>query len=197
MTEQQGWQQPQYPYPQQAPPPPKRSRTNLFVVLGLVLVLAVGGVIAVVVSTSGSDTPHRKAGPQASAADTKLATARDAALAAGTKAAETLTTLGADTADKDFDRWESVATGDLLTEIKNTRASATKSARDSGTSATSTVLGAALAELDVDNGTARLLVATEQEVTTKDADPTKKRTRLSLSLVSTDDGWKANAINTV
>lgn len=195
MTEQQGRQRSQPQYPPQ--PPPKRSRTNLFVVIGLVLLLAVGGVVAVVVSAGDADTPHRKPGPQASSADTKLATARDAALADGAKAAETLTTLGADTIDADLDRWESVATGDLLTEIKSTRAAAAKAARDAGTTATSTVLSAALAELDVKSGTARLLVATEQDVTTKGGEPTKKRTRLSLSLVRTDDGWKAAAITTV
>jgi Mce-associated membrane protein len=181
---------------QPQPPQQKKNRTNLFAVLGLVLVLVIGGVAAIIVANSGEDTPPRAAAPEAPSADTKVIEARDEAFADGVAAAEVLSTLSADDAEADLDRWESVATGALLTDIQTSRAAAVQRVRETGSSAKGTVLSAALAELDADRGTAKLLAATRQDVTTGGS-TSEKRTRAVLSLVRTDDGWKVEAINNV
>lgn len=175
-------------------PQQKKSRTNLIVAVSLAAAIAVVGAIAIVVSTSRDDQPAAKP-PAASSADTKRAAERDAVLAAATDAAEILTTLDAASIEDDLDRWESVATGALLDELKNGRASAAQKLRESGTKTVGTVLSAAVAELD---GTkARVLLATSTKVTTANAEPTTKRNRLAMSLEKTPDGWQAAAINTV
>lgn len=193
MTEQRD-RQPQPP-PPPPPPPPRKNRTNLFAVLGIALVLALGGVAAVVVANSREDTPPPRADRQVPSAEQKVVEARDEAYADGVEATEVLTTLSAADAEADLDRWESVATGELLAEIRDNRPSAVQRVEEAGTSAKGTVLSAALAELDAGKGTARMLVATRQDVTTG-GETTVKRTRAVLSLVRTDDGWKVEAMRT-
>lgn len=201
MTDQPGWQpQPQQPptypgYPAyQPPPPPRRNRTVLFVVLGLVALLVAAGVVAVVLAT-GSEDGTPKAVPAtsgASAADVELAAERDAVLDAGTEAAEVLSTLDFENVEEGLDRWESVATGDLLDQITSSRAQAVQQVQEARTKSVGTVRSAAVAELDADRGTARLLLAVTAEVTVAGGEPTYRQTRVSMTMTRTEDGWKAD-----
>jgi Mce-associated membrane protein len=176
--------------------PPPKSRTNLFAVLAIALVLVAGGVVAIIVSTSGDDDTAGQSTPTASGPQATAAAERDAAIADGTKAAEVFTTIDYTTVEKDLDRWESVSTGDLLTEVRNDRAQSAEAIENAKSQTKGTVRDAALAEFDPAKGTARLLAAIKVDVTTGGQHSTKNQ-RQSLTLEKTKDGWKASAITTV
>jgi len=169
---------------------PRRNRTNLFATLGLVAILVVAGVIAIVVR-SGGDTPPAPT-DRSPTAEERTATERDDAIHAGWEAAEILSSLDSATVEADLDRWESVATGRLLDQIRSARAAAVQKAQETPTKAVGTVLAAAAAEFDAKAGTARLLVVTSVEVSAQSGEPTKKQLRLSMTLTKTADGWKAD-----
>jgi Mce-associated membrane protein len=173
------------------------NRTNLFAVLGILAVLVAGGVTAIVVNANrDSDTATQQQQTTTANADTRAAAERDAAIKAGTEIAATLTTLDYKTVDQDLDRWESLATGDLLTQLKSNRTQSAQAVTDAQTTSKGTVLSAALAELDRDKGTARMLAAVSVDVTAG-GEPSTKRQRLSVTLTRTPNGWKASAIDTV
>jgi Mce-associated membrane protein len=180
--------------------PPKKSRTNLFAVLGIAAVLVVAGVVAIVVTTGRDDGTPTRGKPTASAADTRLAAQRDAAVADGTRIAAVFTTLDYETVDSDLDRWESSATGALLDQLKSGREQSANAVTQARSKSKGTVLSAALAEFDPDKGTARLLAAVDVEIAVDVAaggQPSRKRQRLSVALERTADGWKASALTTV
>jgi Mce-associated membrane protein len=174
---------------------PRKNRTNLFAVLGIAAVLVAAGVIAIVVTACRDDSPTQ-AKPTASAADTRLAAQRDAAVADGTKVAAAFTTLDYETVDADLDRWESFATGVLLDQLKSGREQSADAVTQARSKSKGSVLSAALAEFDADKGTARLLAAVDVEVDAG-GQPSRKRQRLSVTLEKTADGWKASALTTV
>lgn len=176
--------------------PPKKSRTNLVAGLAIAALLVVGAVVAIVVTSSGDDSTAAVPGPAAAdAAETRAAAARDAALADGCTAVEVFNTLDYRTADEDLDRWESMATGDLLTELRENHDRSRTRIEQARSATTATVLDAALAEFDEAAGTARLLAAVSVKVTVDGQAPTEKRTRVTVSLERDGDGWKASALS--
>ena len=179
-------------------PAPRRSRANLFAILGIAALLVVGGVLAVVVVTSrDSETADPAPTTTAGAADTRLAAERDAALADGEEAVEVFNTLDHRQVEADLDRWESVATGDLLAQMRDKREQYVAQVTNARSTSTGNVLDAGLTELDERAGTARLIAAVSVEVTIEGRQPTTKRTRVTADLERTDDGWKVSQISTL
>jgi Mce-associated membrane protein len=161
------------------------------IVVGVVLVT--GGVVAVV--ASGEDKVAGRPTAQSSP-DTGPTAERDAALGGGSEVARVLNTLDYTSAEEDYNRWEAVSTGDMLTELRSSRDQFIQSIAQAQTKTVATVLSAALAEFDAKNGTARLLAAVNI-VVTKDGQQSPKRTRITVSLKKTPDGWKASSVATV
>jgi Mce-associated membrane protein len=181
--------------------PPQRNRANLFAVLGIALVLVVGAVVAIVLTTgdgNGDDTGGRSAAPAstAPAAEVKLASERDAAVKAGSEIVAALNTLDYRDVEAGLDRWESLSTGALLDDVRASRQRAADQVTQTRSVTQGHVLDAALSELDAGAGTARLLAALriDQEI---DGQKTEKRTRIQLDLARTPQGWKAAAITVV
>jgi Mce-associated membrane protein len=179
-------------------PPPRKSRANLFAIIGIAAVLVVGGVVAIVVVSSGDSGADRSAPPTtANAADTRVAEERDAALADGETAVEVFNTLDFRQVEADLDRWESVATGELLTEVRDNRERYVTEITDARSASTGTVLDVGLTELDERAGTARLIAAVSVEVTVEGQQQAKKRTRVTADLERTGDGWKISGLSTL
>lgn len=175
------------------PPPRKMNRATLIAVVVIAAMLVAGAVVAIVVTTSGVD--RKAAASSANAPDARAAAARDDALADGTAAVESLMTLDYRTVEEDLDRWESMATGELLTELKGGRDQTTTQIRQAKSKSTATALDAALAEFDERAGTARMIAAFSVEVTIEGQAPPEKRNRMVASLERTDDGWKISSLN--
>ena len=172
---------------------------NLTAVLVIAGLLLAGGATAIIVLTSGDSDTSASAQPETRTTegpDAGLAATRDAAVEDGAQAARILNTLDHTSVEKDLDRWESVATGELLTQLKDNRRTAIDQIRAAKSKSVGTVLSAALVEFDPDAGTARMLAAMSIAVDT-DGTETVKRTRLSVTLAKTADGWKATAVTTV
>lgn len=168
------------------------KRSTLVIVLSIVALVLAGGVVAVVLATSGVDKtaePSRKADP-----DAGLAAARDAAIEAGAEAAKTLNTLDYTNLEEGLDRWEAVTTGDLHEELVSRRAAGGTELADARTRTEATVRTAALAEFDAREGTARLLVALDVDIRPENGEARTSQLRLSLTLAETADGWKASGI---
>lgn len=168
----------------------------MFAVLGLVAILVVAGVIAIVVTANRDDAPAKEK-PAAASGDSKLAAERDAAIKAGSTVAATFNTLDHTDAEADLARWEALATGDLLTELRGNHDQFVQQVTAARTTSVGKVLAAGLAELDTTNGTARLLVAVSTEVTTAGGEPTKKQLRMSITLKKTKNSWLANAVTQI
>lgn len=182
-------------------PQPPRNRANLLAVLGIVAVLVVGAVVAIVVATSGGekDDNHLNDQPGTAAADpaeARTAAARDDALADGRTAVEVFNTLDYRDVDAGLDRWEAVATGDLLTELKDRRKASAAIIRQQKTTTTAEVLDAGLAEFDEADGTAKLLAAVSVDVVRDGEEPVNKRTRLTATLERDGDDWKVSELST-
>jgi Mce-associated membrane protein len=177
---------------------PRKSRANLFAIIGIAAVLVVGGVVAiVVVSARDSETAEQAPTTTAASADTRVAEERDAALADGGAAVEVFNTLDFRQVEADLDRWESVATGELLTDLRDNRERYVTEVAEARSAATGTVLDAGLTELDERAGTARLIAAVSVEVTVEGQQPTTKQTRATADLERTDDGWKISRLSTL
>jgi Mce-associated membrane protein len=177
------------------PQPRKKNRTNLVAVLVIAFVLVAGGVVAIIVTTSGDG--DSSAGTSTSTQDNpdaKPAAERDSAVRDGTTIADTFSTVDYTSADQDLRSWESYATGDLLTELKANHDQSVTAIEHAKSKSDGEVLSAALAEFDQDKGTARLLAAVKVDVTVQGQESSTKRQRMSVTLKKTDDGWKASAI---
>ena len=179
--------------------PAPRNRANLYAVLGIVALLVVGAVVAIVVTSSGDDRETGAPTPTstANAAEVRTAAARDAALDDGRAAAVVLNTLDHRSVDDGLDRWESVATGDLLAELARNRDRNASAIRQARSTTSADVLDAALSEFDEDEGTATLIAAVSVDVTIAGEAPQNKRTRLELALERDGDDWKVSALSTV
>jgi Mce-associated membrane protein len=129
----------------------------------------------------------------ASDPDVQLAGTRDVVLDAGSRALVELSTIAAADADAGLDRWERAATGPLLDQLREQREQTLAAVRAAGTTRSARLLRAAVTEVDVARGTARVIAALE--VTENAAAPS--RTRLDGQLVDTPDGWKVAAVEAV
>ncbi|CAM2897176.1 hypothetical protein SAXI111661_07190 [Saccharomonospora xinjiangensis] len=127
------------------------------------------------------------------------ARARDEALGQGRERVAELTTMDHDDREAGMRRWLSATTGALHAELERADP-ATPADGERGSapvSATGTVLHAALSEFDADRGRATLLASVEITSTREGAEPTYTRNRYRVRLRHTDEGWKAEAFETI
>jgi len=125
------------------------------------------------------------------------AQARDDALAAGRAHVTRLTTLDSADVDAGIERWLDVSTGALRDELAATDAKTRDSLRDGGSVSTGRVLDAAVSELDVRAGTAKMLVSVEIATTKSGSEPVTRRNRFVAGLARTDHGWLLSALDQV
>jgi len=123
--------------------------------------------------------------------DLALAAARDTVLLDAQQAA---INLDFNAVDAGLDLWEQTSTGPLLEEFRSNRAEYAKVVTESRRVTKASVTDAAVAELDVRAGTARVLVGLDVQVRPEGQDPVVTRQRLQLEMTRTDDGWKASRL---
>lgn len=135
-----------------------------------------------------------------------MATSSDDAVAARTRdvvrqdaenAAAVLNTLSPETAEDGLTRWEEVATGPLLAELRRSRAAFVETIRQAQRSTQARPLHSAVATLDVAGGTAAVLVSTDIVTTPAIGEPVTNRQRLEVIMTRTDDGWKASGVRVI
>jgi Mce-associated membrane protein len=129
-------------------------------------------------------------------ADVQLAHTREVVLEAGSRALVDLNTIAPTDAEAGLDRWERGATGPLLEDLQEKREQNLAAVRDAGTSTSARLLQAAVTEVDVERGTARVIAALEV-TETAGGQPAPKRTRLDADLERTPQGWKVAAVEVV
>ncbi|RBM24391.1 hypothetical protein DI005_00460 [Prauserella sp. PE36] len=122
---------------------------------------------------------------------------REEVLRAGREHVAQVTTLDYHDVDAGIDRWLAVSTGPLRDELAATGEQTRQTLRQGRTVATGEVLDAAVAELDVDGGTARMLVSVEITSAREGTEPATTRNRFSAQLRRTDGGWKLSALDQV
>jgi Mce-associated membrane protein len=125
------------------------------------------------------------------------ATTRDEALGAGREHIARLTSLDHNDIDGGIQQWLQVSTGSLHEELAGTDEQTKAKLRQAATVSNGRVLDAAISELDVRAGTARMLASVEITVTKLGAEPATKRNRFVAQLARTDAGWKLSAIDQV
>lgn len=126
--------------------------------------------------------------------DLELATTRDTVLLAAQQAAINLNSLDFAAVDAGLDLWEQTSTGPLLEEFRSNRAEYGRVVADSRRASEASVTDAAVAELDIRAGTARVIVGLDVLVRPEGQDPIVTRQRLQLEMTRTEEGWKASRL---
>jgi Mce-associated membrane protein len=121
----------------------------------------------------------------------ELAQARDAVLVDARQAAININSLDSGNVDAGLDLWEQSSTGTMLEEFRANREEYGRLVAESGRTTSATVPDAAVAELDLRAGTARVLVGVDVEVTVAGQEPQLVRQRLQMEMTRTGEGWKA------
>ncbi len=119
-----------------------------------------------------------------------LSMVRDAALQDAQQDAINLNTLDHRRVQAGLQLWEQSATGAALEEFQKNRAAYVQTVTDSKTTSTARVGDAAVADLDDQAGTARVLVGVDVTYTPEQRAPSCVRQRLQLDMKRTPDGWK-------
>jgi Mce-associated membrane protein len=125
------------------------------------------------------------------------ATTRDEVLAAGRTQVATLTTLDYHDVDGGIDKWLAVSTGGLRDELSATDAKTREALTDGATVSTGRVLDAAVSELNLRAGSAKLLVSVEISSAKAGTPTSSKRDRFVAAMSRLDDGWKLSALDRV
>lgn len=172
--------------PPATPSAPARPRPAVTLVRALAVLMAVAAVVAAFFGVRwalafGDD-------------GLELSGQRDAVLLDAQQAAINLNSLDFTHVDAGLDLWEQTSTGPLLDEFRANRAEYSKVVTDSKRITTATVADAAVAELDVRAGTARVLIGVDVKVVPQGQDPVVTRQRLQLEMTRTDAGWKASRL---
>jgi Mce-associated membrane protein len=124
----------------------------------------------------------------------ELAAEREAVLVDARQAAINLNSLDYHNVQAGLDLWEQTSTGPLLDEFRANRAEYEQVVTEARRVTVATVQDAAVAELDVRAGIARVLVGLDVEVRPEGQDPVVTRQRLQLEMTRTDDGWRASRV---
>lgn len=127
--------------------------------------------------------------------DLALAGARDAVLADARQAAMNLNTLNPVDVQGGLDLWEQSSTGAVLEEFRRNRETYAAFVVEAKRSTEASVVDAAVAELDVRAGLARVLIGVDVIVRPEGQEPVLSRQRLQLEMARTPDGtWKVSRI---
>jgi len=126
------------------------------------------------------------------AADDSLARGRerDAVLAAAGPALVTLNTIDYRTAAADVDRWITATTGQYGKDLTGDRQLQIDRAASARTVSTASLVQAAVTEIDVPHGTARLLAVLDVRVSTGGNADAPRLNRLTVDVSHSPDGWK-------
>lgn len=127
--------------------------------------------------------------------DDSLARARerDAILATVGPELVTLNTIDYRTGGADVDRWIAAAAGQYGSDLAGDRQLQIDRATSTRTVSTATLVEAAVTELDVGAGTARLLAVLDVRIATAGGAPASKQNRLTVDARLTD-GWKVSGV---
>jgi Mce-associated membrane protein len=124
----------------------------------------------------------------------ELAAQRETVQLDARQAAINLNTLDYRNVAAGLDMWEQTSTGTLLEEFRANRAEYEQVVTEARRVTVATVQDAAVAELDVRSGIARVLVGVDVEVRPEGQDPVVTRQRLQLEMTRTDQGWRASRV---
>ncbi len=168
----------------EADPAPRRSPIRLLTVLVAVaaVVALVAGILWAVTMNDGSR---------------ELAQARDVVLVDARQAAINLNSLDFENVEAGLDLWEQSSTAGLLEEFRSNRAEYAQLVTESRRTTEASVPDAAVAELDLRAGIARVIVGVDVQVTAQDSEPSLFRQRLQMEMTRTEAGWKASRADIV
>lgn len=213
MTEQTPQEPPPAPLPTEqrtvALPPPRRRGPALLTLAaaGAVVVAAVLVAWAVVAwafaNQDRSDANDAKARASAELARLHsdeallLARARAEASRDGRHAIALLNTIDYRAPGDALDAWESVTTGPLLEELRQSRQSNEDAVERSGTVTTAEVVRIAVTELAERDGTATVIAAVRLNTTANGRAQQVKYNRIEGTLDRTQDGWKLSELTVV
>lgn len=119
---------------------------------------------------------------------------RDAILAAAGPELVTLNTIDYRSAGADVDRWMAATTGQYGKDLSGDREVQIDRAMATKTVSTASLVQAAVTEVDVEAGKARLLAVLDVRVSTAGAASAQKLNRLTVDVARTDDGWKVGGV---
>ncbi|WP_410642869.1 hypothetical protein [Amycolatopsis sp. lyj-346] len=119
---------------------------------------------------------------------------RDAILAAAGPALVTLNTIDYRTAAADVDRWMAATTGQYGKDLSGDRQLQIDRAAAARTVSSAALVQAAVTEIDVPRGTARLLAVLDVRVSTAGAPAAPRLNRLTVDVSRSPDGWKIAAV---
>ncbi len=169
------------PEPDAAPRRDPARLLTILVAVAAVVALALGVLWAFTVNDDSLD----------------LAQSRDVVLVDARQAAINLNTLDSADVEPGLDLWEQSSTGGLLEEFRANRAEYAGLVTESGRSTAASVTDAAVAELDLRAGVARVVVGVDVQVTVPDQEPVLLRQRLQIEMTRTEQGWKASRADVV
>ncbi|OLT11531.1 hypothetical protein BJF78_04690 [Pseudonocardia sp. CNS-139] len=124
----------------------------------------------------------------------ELAADRETVLMDARQAAINLNSLDYRNVAAGLDLWEQTSTGALLEEFRANRGEYEQVVTEARRVTVATVQDAAVAELDVRAGIARVLVGLDVEVRPEGQDPVVTRQRLQLEMTRTAEGWRASRV---
>ncbi|WP_410668958.1 hypothetical protein [Amycolatopsis sp. cmx-4-68] len=115
---------------------------------------------------------------------------RDAVLAAAGPELVTLNTIDYRSAGADVDRWIAAATGQYEKDLSGDRQLQIDRATTARTVSSASLVQAAVTEIDVPSGKARLLAVLDVRVATGGAAATPRLNRLTVDVARSEAGWK-------
>jgi Mce-associated membrane protein len=125
----------------------------------------------------------------------ELAAARDTVVADARQAAVNLNTLNSADIDAGLDLWEQSSTGPMLEEYQRNRETYARFLREAKRDTEATVVDAAVSEIDVHTGTARVLIGIDVVLRPEGREPLISRQRMQIEMTRLPDGvWKASGI---
>ncbi|MFD9959036.1 hypothetical protein [Amycolatopsis sp. NPDC058986] len=153
-------------------------------------VLAVAAVLAVLAAAWTGFSWWRSAHDDAQARGRE----RDAVLAAANTELVALNTMNYRTAAQDVDRWIAATIGQYGKDLSGDRKLQIDRATTTKTVSTASLVQAAVTQLDVGAGTARLMAVLNVRVSTADGAPAPKLNRLTVDFARDGDAWKVGGV---
>ncbi|MCR6490445.1 hypothetical protein M8542_47335 [Amycolatopsis sp. OK19-0408] len=119
---------------------------------------------------------------------------RDSVLAAAGPELVTLNTIDYRSAGADVDRWIAATTGQYGRDLAGDRQLQIDRASSSRTVSSASLVQAAVTEIDVSRGTARLLAVLDVRVSTGGGAVSPRLNRLTVDVSRSSDGWKVAGV---
>jgi len=124
----------------------------------------------------------------------EVALIREDVLRDARQAAINLNTLDHRSLQEDFDRWEQVTTGAVLEELQNNRDSYASAVAAARTSSTATIAESAVADLNAQSGSARVLVGVDVTYRPEEGPASCVLQRLLLEMNRGESSWKVDQL---